>query len=60
MKKFTSPLVFDFDTNKIKLKEVICEIFAENDIQKIIEKNSNETIYKTLYSSFNEKNFKWT
>ena len=57
MKKFTSPLVFDFDTNTIKLKEVICEIFAENDIQKIIEKNSNETIYKALYSSVNEKKF---
>ena len=37
MKKFTSPLVFNFDTNKIILKKVICEIFAENDIQKFTE-----------------------
>tara|TARA_B100001971_G_scaffold139723_1_gene129061 strand:- start:286 stop:612 length:327 start_codon:yes stop_codon:yes gene_type:complete len=57
MKKIDNPQIVNFDTKKIRLKEIFYEIFLEQNIQKIIEKNSNEKIYKSLYSSFNEIKF---
>tara|TARA_Y100000996_G_scaffold408018_1_gene386409 strand:- start:578 stop:1618 length:1041 start_codon:yes stop_codon:yes gene_type:complete len=55
--KLIDGTIIKFDKNNIKLKNFILNLFGEKNIQNIINKNSSEEIYKTIYDGINNKKF---